>query len=156
MPGHPFDRPPDSLHGRRNRREVRYHDVPQLRPDNPQRAVEIAPCHIRPLPYDVSTKVPGFLANEYHEAQEINSEKKETQSLDRRDDVGRHSHLFNQIGEVVERHRRASNEGEQNDTYNCMEGEPSHQFYLGRNGSVSPKAETGRPLPITLWNLTTR
>jgi hypothetical protein len=37
-----------------------------------------------------------------------------------------------------------------------MEGEPSHQFYLGRNGSVSPKAETGRPLPITLWNLTTR
>jgi hypothetical protein len=101
MPRPLSDSPPDTPHGGQDRRKVRHHDFLQFRREKSQRAVEIALGHSSPLPHDIATKIPAFLADEYHEAQKINSEKKVVECLDRQDDVWRDAHMFNQVREVI-------------------------------------------------------
>lgn len=105
--------------------------------------------------YDLPAKVPGFLADKYHQADEINSEKKQFQGLDCRDDMRRHAKLFNQIGEIIKQNRRAADQGEQDDAYDGMKSEPTHQFDLWRYGSLPPLLDTLTCLSVTPRGLTT-
>jgi hypothetical protein len=79
-----------------------------------------------------------FLAYEYHEAHKVNSEKKEFQAPNRRDYIGGHTHPFDKIGKIIERHRRSSNQAEQDDAYDGVKSKPAQQFQLRRYGRLPP------------------
>jgi hypothetical protein len=69
------------------------------------------------------------------------AKRKNSNSLDRHDDVWRHAQLFNQIGKIVQQHRRSPDQGEQQDAHDRVEGEPSNQCYLRRDRGLPPSVE---------------